>query len=35
MIHTLEVTNYPGSMEELVEEIGNLKYDALAKFLEY
>lgn len=34
MIHTSEVTNYPGSMEELVEEIGNLKYDALAKFLE-
>jgi hypothetical protein len=34
MIHTSEVTNYPGSMEELIEEIGNLKYDALAQFLE-
>jgi hypothetical protein len=29
MIHTSEVINYPGSMEELAEEIGNLKYDAL------
>jgi hypothetical protein len=34
MIHTSEVINYPGSMEELAEEIGNLKYDALARFLE-
>lgn len=34
MIHTSEVTNYNGTMEELVEEIGNLKYDALARFLE-
>jgi hypothetical protein len=34
MIHKSEIINYPGSMEELVEEIGNLKYDALARFLE-
>lgn len=34
MIHTSEVKNYAGTMEELAEEIGNLKYDALARFLE-
>jgi hypothetical protein len=34
MIHQSEIKNYPGTMEELVEEIGNLKYDALSKFLE-
>ena len=34
MIHTSEVTRYAGTMDELVEEIGNLKYDALARFLE-
>lgn len=33
MIHKDEVENYRGSMEELAEEIGNLKYDALANFL--
>lgn len=34
MIHRSEITNYSGTMEELAEEIGNLKYDALARFLE-
>ncbi len=34
MIHKSEIEKYPGSMEELVEEIGNLKYDSLAIFLE-
>lgn len=34
MIHKSEITNYSGSMEALAEEIGNLKYDALARFLE-
>ena len=34
MIHSSEVTNYSGTMEELAEEIGNLKYDALVRFLE-
>lgn len=33
MIHKDEVENYQGSMEELAEEVGNLKYDALANFL--
>lgn len=33
MIHKSTVTNYAGSMEELAEDIGNLKYDALADFL--
>lgn len=34
MIHKSAIEKYAGSMEELVEEIGNLKYDALANFLE-
>lgn len=34
MTHKSEVENYSGSMEELVEEIGNLKYDSLANFLD-
>jgi len=34
MTHKSEVANYAGSMEALAEEIGNLRYDALAKFLE-
>lgn len=33
MIHKSTVENYTGSMEALAEEIGNLKYDALAAFL--
>ena len=33
MIHKPHVENYPGIMSELAEEIGNLKYDALAEFL--
>ena len=34
MIHKSEIENYSGSMEELAEEIGNLKYDSLSNFLE-
>ena len=34
MIHKSEVEKYTGSMEELAEEIGNLKYDSLANFLD-
>ncbi len=34
MIHKSKIEKYPGSMEELVEEIGDLKYDSLAIFLE-
>ncbi len=34
MIHKSKVENYAGSMEALAEEIGDLKYDALAQFLE-
>ena len=33
MIHKSEVENYNGSMVDLVEEIENLKYDSLSKFL--
>lgn len=34
MIHETQVKNYNGNLEELAEEIGNLRYDALAEFLE-
>jgi hypothetical protein len=34
MVHRKEVTRYPGTLAELVEEVGNLRYDALAKFLQ-
>jgi len=34
MIHNTVIENYTGSTEKLVEEIGNLRYDALAEFLE-
>lgn len=33
MKHTDTVSRYNGSMTELVEDLGNLKYDALANFL--
>ena len=33
MIHYGEVKRYAGSMNELAEDIGNLRYDALADFL--
>lgn len=33
MIHHTAVTNYSGTMKELAEDIGNLRYDALAEFL--
>jgi len=34
MIHKDKIDKYNGSMDELVEDIGNLKYDALADFLQ-
>ncbi len=33
MIHKSDIENYNGSLQDLVEEIGNLKYDSLAEFL--
>jgi hypothetical protein len=33
MIHKSTVEHYPGDLAALAEEIGNLKYDALAEFL--
>ncbi len=33
MVHTDNVEDYEGSLEDLAIDIGNLKYDALAKFL--
>ncbi len=33
MIHKSDIENYAGTMKDLAEEIGNLKYDALSKFL--
>lgn len=35
MIHKTEVTDYKGSLQDLAEEIGNLRYDALANFLQF
>jgi len=32
--HTKTITKYSGTMEELVEDIGNLYYDSLSKFLQ-
>lgn len=34
MIHKTEIENFQGSTTMLVEEIGNLRYDALAEFLD-
>lgn len=33
MIHRDNIERYPGTLAELVEEVGNLRYDALALFL--
>ena len=33
MIHKDKVENYNGTMEQLSEDIGNLKYDSLSYFL--
>ncbi|RMG72562.1 MAG: hypothetical protein D6722_05210 [Bacteroidetes bacterium] len=33
MIHPSTLDNYPGSMEALAEEIGDLRYDTLSEFL--
>ena len=34
MIHYDAVQNYTGSLAELAEDVGNLRYDALAEFLQ-
>ena len=34
MIHTTTIFNYNGSMNELVENIGDLYYDSLSEFLQ-
>ena len=33
MNHKTKIENFNGSMDDLVKEIGNLRYDALADFL--
>jgi hypothetical protein len=33
MLHADRVERYPGALAELVEELGDLRYDALASFL--
>jgi len=33
MIHQTEIKNYNGSIQELADEIGNLRYDSLSIFL--
>lgn len=33
MIHKDNIDKYNGSMDDLIEDIGNLKYDALSDFL--
>lgn len=33
MKHPTKIEKYDGSLEELAEDIGNLRYDALAEFL--
>jgi hypothetical protein len=33
MKHSSKIEQYEGSLEELAEDLGNLRYDALAKFL--
>ncbi len=34
MVHDTKIAKFAGTMEELAEDIGNLRYDALAEFLE-
>ena len=33
MIHRDDIERYPGTLAELAEDLGNLRYDALASFL--
>lgn len=35
MIHRSALENYEGSFQELAEELGDLRYDALAEFLQH
>ena len=32
-MHDISIAKYSGTIEELVEDVGNLRYDVLAKFL--
>lgn len=34
MAHPTTLLNYPGSLEDLAKEAGNLRYDSLASFLQ-
>jgi len=34
MIHKTQLNSYPGSLAELAEEIGDLRYDALSDFFQ-
>jgi hypothetical protein len=33
MVHREDVERYPGTLADLAEEVGDLRYDALAEFL--
>ena len=33
MVHQANVKRYPGTLADLAEEVGDLRYDALAEFL--
>lgn len=35
MIHEITIKKYDGSLKDLVKDIGDLQYDALAEFLEH
>ena len=35
MLHKNDIDNYPGSLQSLATEIGDLRYDALAEFLQH
>lgn len=34
MTHEIKVVNYPGSLDELAREVGNLRYDSVGSFLQ-
>jgi hypothetical protein len=35
MLHKTTIKNYPGTFAELATEVGDLRYDALAEYLEH
>ncbi|NRB53987.1 MAG: hypothetical protein HRU41_40440 [Saprospiraceae bacterium] len=35
MVHRSTLENYQGSFQQLAEELGDLRYDALAEFLQH